>query len=214
MKPFLFFIFVSFTLFSESLWNDVAADIYCKNVSYKEGDTIEIILEENSQIDYKSSSKTSKSLNITLQGGETTSVLDFLPEGGVDENKNSAIKDSFKISNSIQGAISAVNGQTVTISATKNLTLNNKISSIQITGEANFSDIKGKKISSKKLLNSQISIISLSDNKNIVLNSDDFEKYRLNPDSTTDLREDTRIRDDKKRQILLDYFNKILNVVF
>jgi len=183
-------------------------------INYKVGDTIEIVIEENSSIDYKGTNKTVKSSNINIQGGEMTSILSFLPKGSIEENKNSQNKDQIKITNIVQGRITAVNGETVTINANKSLNVNNKISNVAITGEANFSDISGKRISSKKLINSQINITTLVDNQNIVINQNDFERFRVNPDSTTDLREDTRIRDDKKRQMLLDYFNKILNVIF
>ncbi|HOV13315.1 MAG TPA: flagellar basal body L-ring protein FlgH [Spirochaetota bacterium] len=214
MKRVLFFLFINLSLFSETLWNDNAANIYNRMINYKVGDTIEIVIEENSSIDYKGTNKTVKSSNINIQGGEMTSILSFLPKGSIEENKNSQNKDQIKITNIVQGRITAVNGETVTINANKSLNVNNKISNVAITGEANFSDISGKRISSKKLINSQINITTLVDNQNIVINQNDFERFRVNPDSTTDLREDTRIRDDKKRQMLLDYFNKILNVIF
>jgi len=214
LKRVLFFLFINLSLFSETLWNDNAANIYNRMINYKVGDTIEIVIEENSSIDYKGTNKTVKSSNINIQGGEMTSILSFLPKGSIEENKNSQNKDQIKITNIVQGRITAVNGETVTINANKSLNVNNKISNVAITGEANFSDISGKRISSKKLINSQINITTLVDNQNIVINQNDFERFRVNPDSTTDLREDTRIRDDKKRQMLLDYFNKILNVIF
>ncbi len=210
-------IFITLTIFSlssETLWNDNAADIYNKFIGYKVGDSIEIVIDENSTIDYKGSNKTVKTLSFNIQGGEMTSILSFLPTGSIEENKNSQNKDQVKINSVVQGQITAINGSVVTISANKSLIINNKVSNITLNASANFSDISGKRISSKKLTNSQINITTLVDNKNIVINQEDFEKYRVNPDSTTDLREDTRIRDDKKKEILLDYFNKILNTIF
>lgn len=217
MKKILLFLFInclSYTLFSESLWNDNATYIYSQKINYKAGDTVEIVVEETSVIDYKSTNKTDKFSNITITGGEMTTLLTFLPKGNIEESKNSQNKDQFKINTVLQGTITNINNQIVTISASKNVQIDNKSSKVQITGEANISDISGKKISSKKLLNSQISITTLIDNDNIVINQNDFEKFRINPDSTTDLREDTRIRDEKKREMLLNYFNKILNVIF
>ncbi|OHD14444.1 MAG: hypothetical protein A2Y34_17410 [Spirochaetes bacterium GWC1_27_15] len=208
------FSFISVLLFSDSLWNDISANIYSQRVNYRVGDSIEIVIDEQSVIDYKTNSKSLKSFNINLQGGEMTGIFSFLPKGSIEENKNNQDKDNLKIQTTINARVTNVANGYITITGSKTIQINNKTSSFQIAGEANIADIVGKSILSKKLVNPTISITTLFDNKNIVLNQNDLQKVRVNPDSTTDLREETRITDQKKQQMLLDYFNKILNVIF
>jgi len=210
----VFSLFSSIVLFADSLWNDNSAYIYSNKINFAVDDTIQILIDENSAVDYKSQTKSLKSYSLNIQGGEMSALLNFVPKGNVEENNNSQNKDNLKISDVIQGRITAVGGKFVHIAGTKNLTVNNKTNSVQIDGDASFSDINAKTILSSKLTNTRISITTLIDNKSIIISNNDIETVRLKPDSTTDLTTETRVKDAKKKELLLQYFNKVLNVIF
>jgi hypothetical protein len=211
---FCFFSFIN--IFSDTLWNDNAANIYSYKINYRVGDSIEILVNEQSAYDYKEQSKSIKSYSVNVQGGEMTGILTFIPKGDIQETKNSQDIDNLKIQTVLQGRITAVGNGFVTLNATKTISMNNRMSSVQLTGEASFSDVSGKKIASSKLVNPRFTITTLFDNKNIVLQDKDLEKVLTNPDVTNDKdkKYETRVTDAKKKELLLNYFNKILNVIF
>ena len=211
----IFFIFFSANLiFCESLWNDNYADIYSKNVSYKVGDSIKILINENQILNYKSSTKSLKTSSIDIKGGEFNAVLNFLPSGNTNESKNSNDSDSFKISATIVARIDEINNNSISISGTKQITLNNKQSSIVINGVVNFKDINSGIVKSDDIQNFTMRISTLLDNPTEIIGITDLNTVILNPDSTTDLREEIQLDDNKKRELYLEFINKLLNLIF
>jgi flagellar L-ring protein FlgH len=208
------FSFMTIAASADSLWNDNSANIYSNKIKFAVGDTIQILVDEQSVIDYKSDNKTVKSYDINIQGGELTAILNFVPKGNVQESGSAQNKDNLKIQTTIQGRITRIGNNTVTITGSKNLVVNNKSNFVTITGDASFSDVTAKSVLSSKLIDPQISITSLIDNKNQIINTNDIETVTLNPDSTSDKKQETRLKDAKKKELLLNYFNKILNVIF
>jgi len=202
--------------FADSLWNDNTANIYSYKINYKVGDSIELNVNEQSAINYKEQSKSTKSINVNIQGGEMTGILSFIPKGNIDENKNSSDNDNLQIRTVLQGRITNIGDGFVTVNASKTITINNRTSSVQLTGEASFSDIIGKKIVSSKLVNPRLTITTLFENKNTVLANNDFTTVITNPDATNDKdkKSETKLNEAKKKELLLNYFNKVLNVIF
>ena len=219
MKIFVVFtiaVLLSPSLYAESLWNDNAANIYSNKVNFRVGDTIRILVDEKSSIDYKSQNKTIKSYDINISGGELTAILNFVPKGSVEESGNSQNKDNLKIETTIQGRVTAIGNNFVTITGTKNILVNNKSNLITITGDASFADVNANSILSSRLINPRISITSLIDNNTNVITANDLEEVVTNPDATSDAlkKTETKLKDAKKKELLLNYFNKILNVIF
>lgn len=217
LKKILIFLnygIIILSLLAESLWNDNQAYIYSRKINYRVGDTITVIVDEQSSFEYKANSKGVKTYNINIQGGELSAIFSFFPKGTIEENKNLQDKDDFKIKMTLQGIITAVNDTRVTINATKQITINNKVGSIQITGSADVKDIVGNTILSKKLANQTLVITTVVDNLNNIIQDNDLVQVVINPDSTTDRREETRLSEQRKRALLIEYFNKILNLIF
>ena len=147
----IFIISFSFLLFGDSLWDDRAADIYNRRVYYNKGDSVQILIDEKSAFEYKSSTKSLKSYRLNLSGGELSGLLNFVPTGNVEENKTSQDRDNLKIQSIIQGRIINVKDNYITIFGRKKFSNNNKVSSIEISGDAYLSDIIGNSIVSYKL---------------------------------------------------------------
>ncbi|HOJ64073.1 MAG TPA: flagellar basal body L-ring protein FlgH [Spirochaetota bacterium] len=217
LKKFLILLNTSFFIllfFSESLWNDNYANIYAKKINYRVGDTITVIVDEQTTLEYKSNNKGLKTYNVNIQGGELSAIFSFLPKGSIEETKSLNDKDDFKIKMTLQGIITNVTDTRVTINATKQITINNKSGSIQITGVADTKDIVGNSVLSRKLANQTLTITTVVDNLNNIIQDNDLVQVVINPDSTTDRREETRLSEERKRALLIQYFNKILNLIF
>ena len=210
-----FFILIfNFNTFSKSLWDDKASNIYSRKINYAVGDSIQIIITEDSAVEYKTSTKALKTFKIDISGGEMSGVFNFLPKGDVEDNKNSQDSDRLKINSVISARIVQVNDNYVTVRGIKQVSVNNKTSSIDISGDASLQDINGKSILSSKLTNQSLRITTLIDNQNNVITANDLQTVAANPDSTTDKKQTTSLSDAKKRDLLLRYFNKLLNLIF
>lgn len=183
-------------------------------MNYKVGDSIKILVEENSNIQYKSSTQSMKTYSVDIQEGEMSAVFNFIPEGKTEESKNIQDKDEVEIKTSINATITDVKDKLITINASKRLTLNNKTSIIQINGDVNYFDIKNNMVYSHDLINQTVRISTLLENVNQIISAADLEKVITNPDATTDIKEETRLKENKKQELLIEYFNKILSLIF
>ena len=199
---------------SVSLWDDRSADIYNRRINYRQGDSVSIIINEKSSYQYKSSTKSLKSYKIDISGGELSGLFTFLPTGNAEENKSSTDNDNLSINTAIEGTIEAVSDNYLTITGRKQITVNNKVSIVTITGNAHYSNIKNNSINYTNLVNPTLNVTTLLQSSKQVVNNNDLVQVILNPDATTDIILETQISEARKRQILIDYFNKILNVVF
>lgn len=204
----IFFLIFILNIFPVSLWNDKAANIYNSKIYYNVGDSIQIKITEDFTYEYRASYKTLKSFKLDSSGGELSGIISFIPKGQAEDNKTGNEKDSAKIKSIIQARVVRVENNFITIQGSKTITLNNKTSSVTITGDASLTDIKNNSILSGNLVNMNLSITTLIDNANVIIRNQDIE---TNPDATTDKN---KLSDAKKREILLEYFNKILNVIF
>jgi Flagellar L-ring protein len=209
-----FFLLSIFLIDSKSIWDDRAGDIYSRKVFFREGDSIQIVVSESSALDYKSASKSLKNFKVDVKGGEASGILSFLPAGSIEEAKSGNDNDKLNIKTVISARVESVNPNSVLIRGIKQITVNNKSSYIEIAGEASVKDINGGSILSSKLMNQTLRITTLIDNQNNVITARDLETKVTNPDSTTDRKEEIKLSDAKKRDLLLKYFNKLLNLVF
>jgi len=142
-KIFLILSLFGFCVFfyPETLWKDSYANIYNSKINYTIGDSILILVNENTSLAYKSRVKSVKNFSINIKGGEYSALLDFLPTGDISDNKNSNENDDLNIKTELQGRIVSVNGDNLGISAQKQILLNNKISTIQLNGTVNIKDV-------------------------------------------------------------------------
>ncbi len=207
-------IYGQFNIFNESLWNDRAKDIYNRKVNFTIGESIQILINETSSIEYKSASKFLKTYDFNLSSGELSGLFNFVPKGNAQKTTTGQDRDNTKIILTIQGRITNVTDNYITLRGTKQLTVNNKTGVVAITGDVLLNNISGSTIYSNKLINPTLTITTIVENVNDIFNERDLEKIVLNPDATSDIKVETRLNEQRKRQLLIDYFNKILNVIF
>lgn len=214
LKILILILLISFNIYSVSIWDDRAGDIYNKKIYYNIGDSVQVVIAEDSNYEYKSSNKSIKSYKIDVRGGEITGIFDFIPQGGVEENKTGSERDNLKVKNTIQATVTGINNNIITLRGIKNFSVNNKNNRITLAGQANIFDIKDNMILSSKLINSSLSITTLLENQNNIIENNDLVTELVNPDVTSDTRTRIKLSDERRRELIIEYFNKILNVIF
>lgn len=207
-------IILTLTLISQTLWDDKAADIYSRKINYKEGDSIKVLIDEVTSFKYKSNTKALKNYKLNVKGGEMSALFEFLPEADVEESKTAQESDEMEIVNELQARVTAVGENSIAIEGQKSFIFNNRTSTIEIAGEVSFRDIKSNRVYSRDISNQTLRITTLLENPSSIISSADLETVITNPDATTDIKEETNLSDAKKEELLLEYFNKLINVIF
>lgn len=197
-----------------TLWDDALADIYARKVNYKVNDSVKVLIDENSKLSYRSSSKSLKNYSINTESKELVGIFELVPNGSVNEKKDSQEEDEISYFSEIQGQILAINDPFLTVNAAKTVSINNKTSRIELQGDVAFKDLSGNQVRSSDMMNQTLRITTAIENISLPIGEEDLEEIM---DTSGDLTLPTGtygIRDAKKRELLLSYLNKILNVIF
>ena len=218
MKKILVYIFC-FTLlislcYAESIWDDKQAGLYSRNVSLNVGDSVRILITENSKINYKSSSKSNKTGSVSIDGGQYSAIFGFLPTGNGIETSDTDNKDESEISGSLVANVSAVSNNTVTLQGRKSVTLNNKTSIVEISGIADTKFIKNGSLYSSDIQNLTVKVTTLLANDKAILQDSDIITRLKNPDNSDDLSTETVISEEKQKELYLKYVNQILGTIY
>ena len=197
-------IFGCFFLCSATLWDDAAGDIYSRKIRYRVNDSIKIKIDEKTKLKYTGSSKTLKTASINSQDGELAGVFEIVPSADVNESKESSDKDEFEYVAELQGRIIDVKDSYVTVSGSKTISIDNKVSRISIRGDIALSDLKGNTVNASDFMDERLEITTAVENAFLPLTDEDF-------DVSSDV---IVLTEEKKRDLLVKYLNKMLNVLF
>jgi len=217
------FLLVLTGLSSETLWNDKMSDMYSAKVNFKINESVKIKINEKSVLNYKSTSKTLKSVSIDMKSEDVVGVFELIPEGSIDENKSGQDKDEFNYSGELQAKIVGISDNFITISGIKNVSINNKNSRVELSGDVGYKDMRGNVVLSSDIMNLSFKITTAIDSTVFPVLAEDFVletklETTVNENGETVENNVTtgkyKLSDDKKREFLLNYLNKILNVVF
>lgn len=193
-----------FFLCSATLWDDAAGDIYSRKIRYRVNDSVKIKIDEKTKLKYTGSSKTLKTTSITSQGGELAGVFEIVPSADVNESKESSDKDELEYVAELQGRIIDVKNNYVTVSGSKTISIDNKVSRISIRGDIALSDLKGNTVNASDFMDERLEITTAVENAFLPLTEEDF-------DVSSDV---IVLTEEKKRDLLVKYLNKMLNVLF
>lgn len=197
-------IFGCFFLCSATLWDDAAGDIYSRKIRYRVNDSIKIKIDEKTKLKYTGSSKTLKTASINSQGGELAGVFEIVPSADVNESKESSDKDELEYVAELQGRIIDVKDSYVTVSGSKTISIDNKVSRISIRGDIALGDLKGNTVNASDFMDERLEITTAVENAFLPLTDEDF-------DVSSDV---IVLTEEKKRDLLVKYLNKMLNVLF
>lgn len=201
---FLYMLFNCFLLCSANLWDNQAADVYSRKIRYRVNDGVKIRVDEKTKLKYTSSSKSLKTTSVNSQSGELSGVFEVIPSGDVNESKESSSKDEFEYIAELQGRIIDVKDNYVTVSGSKTVSVDNKVSRISIRGDVALNDLKGNNVNASDLMDERLEITTMIENAYFPLTNEDLD---ISSDSIV-------LTEEKKRDLLLQYLNKMLNVLF
>ena len=92
----------------------------------------------------------------------------------------------------------------VTVSGSKTISIDNKVSRISIRGDVALSNLKGNNVKAADLMDERLEITTAVDNAYLPLTDEDL-------DESSDV---VVLTEEKKRDLLVKYLNKMLNVLF
>jgi hypothetical protein len=162
------------------------------------------LIDEKTKLKYTGSSKSLKSTSVNSQGSQVSAVFDVIPSGDINESKESSNKDEFEYTAQLQGRIIDVKDNYVTVSGSKTISVDNKVSRISIHGDVALNDLKGNCVNAADLMDERLEITTAVENAYLPLIDEDLD---VSSDTVT-------LTEEKKRDLLVKYLNKMLNVLF
>ncbi len=221
---------------SKTLW-DKKNSIYSTKQLYKAGDTLKIIFNEKTLVNYQVNLAEESKKSSTVKGGQGQ-IINFLPDLSSGDNFQTSQKSSTKnkgvFSKSITAQITKVleNGN-LQISGTHSIQINDALEQVSIKGTVNPSVIKNKKsVYSTDIIDPSISYKSQIIKPDIITSKDYVQTFFTNisseqqtdisPQGTTNISiqyqtnisSQYQITDKKQNELIVKYLNKVLSVLF
>lgn len=210
-------------IYAESLW-DEKGNIYSTEKMWEVGDSIKIIFNERSLVDYRTANSEMQKVSAQAQGG-TGALINFLPSIGGSDNFETTQRASTRNKTQLGANISVqitkiLPTGNLQIEGTHSIIVNNQTENIAITGEVNPKDIKKKKyVYSTDVLNAAINYQSKIIKPEIVKPGDYVQTFTTNISvvsgkTQVNVTSQYSLSDDKKNQLIIEYLNKILSILF
>ncbi len=208
------FIMTVLNLSAVSLWDDALGRVYSNNISYKQGDTIIVVVNEESVISYKSEQSSFRTTNFSTSENDFSTIFELIPTGNADSSLNYKLGDILNMEMRIAGEIININGNTVQIKAEKTIGLNEKTAGIIVEGYADMRSIIAGTVLTSNLRSGRIMITTISQNNTNFVNNTDIIENILNNDNTGDIMRTVSLSEDRKKELLLRFINNILNMIY
>lgn len=224
----IFFTFILISVFigilyAETLW-DEKGNIYSTKKQWKVGDSLKIIFNERSLVDYRMSSSDMQKVSAQGRGGQGM-FINFLPSLGSSDNFQTSQKVSTRnksqLDTSITVKITAIlpTGN-LQIKGRHSIQVNNQLENITISGEVNPKNIKKKKyIYSTDVINATINYQSKIIKPTVIKPTDFVQTFTTNISvvsgkTQVNITSKYEISEKKKNQLIIEYLNKILSILF
>ncbi|MBU1075956.1 MAG: flagellar basal body L-ring protein FlgH [Spirochaetes bacterium] len=219
----LLLLLICSSLFSKTLW-DENNNIYSTKQPYKKGDTLKVIFNERSLINYQLSISEEANTSAKTRAGQGPSI-NFLPGLGSGDNFQTSQKSSTKnkgiLSKSITVQVTSVQKDgNLQIAGTHSIKINDALEQVAIQGMVNPKIIKNKKyIYSIDIINPQIAYQSQIVKPDIVNSKDYIPTLSTNISMVSGVTHKNvttkyELSEQKQNELILKYLNKILSVLF
>lgn len=227
---------IPYLCFSKTLWNEDKS-IYSTKQKYKVGDSIKIIFNEKTLVNYQTALSEEDNKTSTIRGVQGQ-IIDFLPALGSGDNFQTSQKSSTKNKGALEKDITAqvikiLDNGNLQISGTHTIQINDTFEQVSIQGILNPATIKDKKnVYSTDIINPSISYKSQIIKPDIIDTKDYIQTFTTNltpkvqtnisPQGKTNLSikyqtnisSQYQISGQKKNELIIKYLNKILSVLF
>ncbi|MBN1523524.1 MAG: flagellar basal body L-ring protein FlgH [Spirochaetales bacterium] len=223
MKQLLFGLtvcfFLSGTAIADSLWEENFNGYIAGSSTLRAGDIVTIIIDSGFSFQFTSSSKDTKSITFEFAGGEYGNLFSFLPTGRSGQDMSLRGGDSYTLEAEISARITQVDqfGKLILL-GNKVVQFEGKQETITFSGridpkvvdankQVDFSKVENARLIFTSFLTPAADTITQADIEEVV------EEITA-PDGTVTEKRTTRIRDERKRQLILLYLNRISDIVF
>lgn len=218
----------------ESLWSPDFKGYLSGSRGLAAGDALVVQIDASSSLSFSSSSNDSKNLTLEFSGGDAGNIFSFLPQVRTGGTQSTAGKDSLSLKTQIPVVVTAVNPDgTAQVQGSRSIAIQGKNESITVTGSVSpgLLDQKGT-INFSKLANARLSYTTFLASAKDVLSPADLQRL-LTPApaagapagaaaaggttggaATPPAQTGLTIPDAKKKELLLLYLNRLIDIVF
>lgn len=134
--PILVLLILNLTILSaESLWDKDSPGYFSSESQIKEGDVLQLIIEDGTVLELEASSVDQREVNLDFKGGNIKEIMDFLPKpsGGIEEEKNNQF--NYKIESRMAVNLSEkINPKLFRVQGSKKITIDGVSESITVSG--------------------------------------------------------------------------------
>ncbi len=222
-------------MYSKSLW-DNGMNFYKVNV--KKGDIIKIRFLEKTIMKYKMDQRQSDFESRKGVKGKGD-LFNFFPDVEVNADNNLRNQNNLSVDNetsfSINAKITAVNDNTAVFDGYHSTLINGEIFKLEISGEFDVNSLgSGSSISSTDIYDLDFRVLNESPTNAVMFNQDDLvfstnytdivSNQVLSSNNITNMQITTNlssfklelagIRDSKKKELLMNYLNSMINLLF
>jgi hypothetical protein len=208
----------------ESLWSPGFKGYLSGSRGFAVGDSFVVQIDASSSLSFSSSSNDTKNLTLEFSGGDSGNLFSFLPQLRTGGSRTATGKDTLSLKTQIPVVVTAVDpAGTVQVQGSRTVSIEGKTESVTVSGTVspNLIDQKGS-VSFSRLANARLVYTTFLSSARDVLTQADLVRL-LAPApaappgaaATAQPPQNTlTISDTRKRQLLLQYLNRLIDVVF
>ena len=212
----------------ESLWSPDFKGYLSGSRGLAVGDALVVQIDASSSLSFSSSTNDSKNLTLEFSGGDSGNLFSFLPQGRTGGSLSTSGRDNLSLKTQVPVVVTAVNPDgTAQVQGSRTVAVQGKNESITVSGAVSPSllDQKGT-INFSKLANARLAYTTFLASAQDVLTQADLQQL-LTPSpavaaapaaaatgTPTAPQQTLTISDARKRQLLLLYLNRLVDIVF
>jgi len=214
---------------AESLWSPDFKGYLSGSRGFAVGDALVVQIDASSSLSFSSSSNDSKSFTLEFTGGESGNLFSFLPQLRTGGNRTTTGKDSLSLKTLIPVVVTAItpNG-TAQVQGSRSISVEGKNESITVSGSISprLLDQKGT-MSFSRLTNARLAYTTFLASAKDVLTQADLKQLLAPapaagaqpagtpaPPTTGAPAGTLTITDARKKELLLLYLNRLIDIVF
>lgn len=236
---FLFFAAV-LPVNGDSLWTQDFKGYLSGSRGLAVGDALVVQIDASSSLSFSSSSNDNKNLTIDFSGGSSGNLFSFLPQVRTGGSLTTAGKDSLSLKTQVPVVVTALNPDgTAQVQGTRTVAIQGKNESITITGSIspglldqkgsiNFSRLANARLTYTTFLASAANVLSPADLQTVLApaapaaaagaavpaTAPGAAPAATAAAGTVPTQPGLTITDARKRQLLLIYLNRLIDVLF
>ncbi len=222
----------------ESLWNPGFNGYLSPGNTIRVGDTIVVSIDSNTALSFQSATQDSRNLSLQFSGGKVGNIFAFLPKVQSGGDMSGRGKEGLTLKTTLVARVKGIdpNGM-LAIGGSRTISVNGQEESILLSGIVdprdldrgkfiNFSMIADSSLIFKTLLEPGKPVLTTKDIKEIITQSNKVQVGTAQPlqsnqgtqssnvTAQTTTTKTFSLSDAKKKQLLLIYLNKMIDLLF